>query len=178
MALSFVPGLSQVVGTASQLSGAVVDPATATQGGTGLTSLAAGFIAMGSGGTPATAIPYGQRLIAYASALSFAASGDQTLTMTSTTGTYIIRRVTLGPNINALATVVLVGLLRTASGGAGSAITGAFVVTGLSATTAYLDQAITLASAVVPNPQLYVNITTAAANSSTAIAVYGDLVLV
>lgn len=178
MPLSFTPGISQVVGTASQLSGALADPASATQGGTGLTSMAAGYVAMGNGSTPMTAVPYSNRLIAYATAMPLTASGDVTLTMSNAAalGSYVVRRVTFGmPNTSALATVVVVATLRTASGGGGSAITGALVVTGLSATTAFLDQAVTLASAVTTATILYVNVTTAAGTApASQIWVYGD----
>ncbi len=171
--VSIAAGVSEVFPSATQLGGTL----TASGGGTGLSSIAAGFIPVGNGTTILTSVPYGQKLLAYSTSLTFAASGDQVLTMTATTGTYIIRRVTLGPNINALATVIIVGALRTASGGGGSAVTGAFVVTGLTSTTAFLDQAVTLASGVVTNPNLYVNITTAGAASSTYLSVYGDLVV-
>lgn len=178
MPLSFTPGVSQVVGTASQLSGAVVDPATATQGGTGLTSVAAGYIPMGNGSTPMTSVPYSSRLIAYATALSLTASGDVALTMSgaASLGSYAIRRVTLGmPNAGTFATAVVVATLRTASGGGGSAITGALVVTGLSATTAFLDQTVTLASGVSTASQLYVNVTTGAGGTPVSqIFVYAD----
>lgn len=178
MSLSFTPGISQVTGTASQLSGAVVDPATATQGGTGLTSLAANYVAIGNGNTPATAVPLSSRLIGYATALSLTASGDVALTMTNAAllGSYIVRRVTWGlPNTAALATVIVVATVRTASGGGGSAITGGLVVTGLSATTAYLDQAVTLASAVATSSQLWVNITTAAGTAPPSqLFIYAD----
>lgn len=187
MPLSFTPGISQVVGTASQLSGALSDPITATQvsgaltasqGGTGLTSMAAGYVAMGNGATPMTAVPYSSRLIAYATALALTASGDVALTMVNAAslGSYAVRRVTYGiPNTSALATVVIVATLRTASNGGGSAITGALVVTGLSATTAFLDQAVTLASAVTTATILFVNVTAAAGTAPPSqIWVYGD----
>lgn len=178
MPLSFTPGISQVVGTASQLSGAVADPVTATQGGTGLTSMAAGYIAMGNGSTPMTAVPYSNRLIAYATAMPMTASGDVVLTMANAAslGSYAIRRVTWSaPSSGLLATCVIVATLRTASGGGGSAITGALVVTGLSATTAFLDQVVTLASAVTTSSQLYMNITTAAATApASQVWIYAD----
>ncbi len=48
-------------------------------------------------------------------------------------------------------------------------------VTGLSATTGFLDQAVTLASAVTTSSQLYVNCTTAAATApSSQLFVYAD----
>lgn len=188
MALTFVPGVSQVVGTASQLSGALSDPITATQvsgqltasqGGTGLSSLTAGYVPVGNGTTTLASAPFSSRLIAYATALPLTASGDVVLTMSNagTLGSYCVRRVTFGlPNAAALATVVVVATLRTAAGGAGSAITGALVVTGLSATTAFLDQAVTLASSVTTSTQLYVNVTTAAGTAPPSqLYVYADI---
>lgn len=178
MAVTFTPGISDVVGTASQLSGALADPASATQGGTGLTSMPAGYVAMGNGSTPMTGVPYSSRLIAYATALSFTASGDVALTMSGAAflGSYIVRRVTWGlPISSALATAIIAATVRTASGGGGAAITGALVVTGLSATTAFLDQAVTLASAVTTSSQLWVNTTVAAGTApNSQMFVYAD----
>lgn len=187
MAISFIPGVSEVVGTASQLSGALSDPITATQvtgafavsqGGTGLTSISVGQVSIGTatGGYVGTNIS--GKYIGYATALTLTATGDQVLTMSaaSNLNSYIVRRVTWGmPITGALATCVVVAVLRTASGGGGSAITGSLVLTGLSATTSYLDQAVTLASAVVTATQLFVNVTTAAATAPTSqLFVYGD----
>lgn len=178
MPISFTPGVSEVVGTASQLSGALADPATATQGGTGLTSIGSNQIPVGNSAGAYVASVGGTRLVAYATNLSLTASGDVVLSMSNAAnlGSYIVRRVTWGlPISSALATVVVVAAIRTASGGGGAAVTGSLVVTGLSATTAYLDQAVALASAVTTASQLYVNVTTAAATApSSQIFVYAD----
>lgn len=173
--ISFAQGVTETLPTMSQISGTL----PATQGGTGLTSIGANQIAVGTaaGGFVAANIP--DRIIAYATALALTASGDQTLTMSNAAnvGSYIIRRVTWGiPLTSALATVVVVATLRTASGGAGSAITGALVVTGLSASTAFLDQAVTLASSISTSSQLYVQVTTAAGTAPTSsLYVFGDV---
>lgn len=187
MPLSFTPGISEVIGTASQLSGALSDPVTATQvsgtltasqGGTGLSSVPNGYVLVGNGTTTLTSVPYSNRLIAYATALALTASGDVALTMSNAgaLGSYAVRRVTYGMGSAAtLATILAVALVRTASGGTGSAITGALVFTGLSATTAYLDQVVTLASAVATSTALYVNVTTAAATApASQIYIYAD----
>lgn len=177
MALSFIPGVSQVVGTASQLSGALSDPITSTQvsgqmtasqGGTGLSSIGANQFSLGNSSGTFVGSVAGERLLAYATALVMSASGDDVMTMSNAAnlGQYIVRRVTWGlPVSAALATVIVVATLRTASNGGGSAITGNLAVTGLSSTTSYLDQVVTLASAVVTSSQLYVNVTTAAATA-------------
>lgn len=194
MALTFTPGVSNVVGTASQLSGALTDPITATQvaagilasqittasagaitgsftasqGGTGLTAVAVNQFPVGTSAGAYALSVVGDRLIAYSTALVMSASGDDVLTMSNAAnlGQYIIRRITWGfPITAALATVVVVATVRTASGGGGSAVTGALVVTGLSATNAFLDQTVTLASAAVTSAQLYVQVTTAAATA-------------
>lgn len=171
MALSFTPGISDVVGTASQLSGALADPATATQGGTGITSVGLNQYPVGTGAGPYAMSVTGERIVAYATALSITASGDFTMTMSNNAnlGQYVVRRITWGmPVTAALATVIVVATVRTASGGGGSAVTGALVVTGLSATNSFLDQAVTLASATVTSTQLYVNITTAAGTAPSS----------
>lgn len=178
MPLTFTPGVSNVVGTASQLSGAIVDPATASQGGTGLTSLTTGYYMIGNGTVTLTAVPSPNRLIAYSSGVLLTTSGDQLLTMTATAGTFIPRRITLSSPNTTLATIIAVATLRTATGGGGAALTGSLVFTGL-ATTAYLDQAITLASAVFSaTSNLCVQITTAIGLSSQTcpVQVYADMV--
>ena len=197
MALSFTEGVAQVVGTASQLSGALSAPVTATQvtsvtstqitgqmtasqGGNGLTSVGLNQIPVGTAAGAYALSGVGDRLIAYSTDLVMTATGDDVLTMSNAVnlGQYIIRRITWGfPVTAALATVVVVATMRTASGGAGSAITGSLIVTGLSATTAFLDQAVTLASAAVTSTQLYVNVSTAAATApSSSIFVWGHTV--
>lgn len=191
MALSFTPGISQVVGTASQLSGALSDPITATQvsgqltasqGGTALSSIGTNQLALGNSAGVFAATVMGERLLAYSTNLVMTASGDDVLTMSNAAGLgqYIIRRVTWGwPITAALATVVVVATLRTASGGGGSAVTGALVVTGLSATTSYLDQTVTLASSAITASSLFVNVTTAAATApSSMLFVWGQSVSV
>lgn len=170
-----LPSATQLTGqTATQITGQI----TASQGGNGLSSLAAGYTFMGNGTTTLTAVPYSSRLIAYATAMALTASGDVLLTMSNAAnlGSYVVRRVTFGlPNTAALATVVVVATLRTASNSGGTAITGALVVTGLSATTAFLDQTVTLASAVTTASQLFVNVTTAAGTApSSMLFVYAD----
>lgn len=178
MPVTFTPGVSQVVGTASQLSGALADPATATQGGTGITSIGTNQVAMGNAAGAYVASNLGSRLIAYASSLAMTASGDVALTMSNAAnlGSYIVRRVTWGAPVSSLlATCVVVATVRTASSGGGSGITGALVVTGLSATTAFLDQAVTLASGIASASQIYVNVTTAAATApASGLYVYAD----
>lgn len=173
--ISFAQGVTELLPAMSQITGTL----PASQGDTGLTTIGANQIAVGNsaGAFVATNIP--DRIIAYATALSLTASGDQVLTMSNAAnlGSYIIRRVTYGlPNSSALATVIVVATLRTASGGGGLAITGSLVVTGLSATTAYLDQAVTLASAISTSSQLYVQVTTAAGTAPPSqIYVIGDV---
>ena len=214
MTVTITDGISNVVGTASQLSGALTAPVTATQvtsitstqvtgavvasqvtsitatqvtgtvtasqGGTGLTSVGLNLFAVGTAAGAYALSGAGDRLIAYSTDLVMTATGDDVLTMSNAVnlGQYIIRRITWGfPVTAALATVVVVATMRTASGGAGSAITGSLIVTGLSATTAFLDQAVTLASAAVTSSQLYVNVTTAAATApSSSIFVWGQTV--
>ncbi len=172
--ISFAQGVTEAFPAFSQVTGA----ASPSQGGTGLTSVGTNQVLVGTSAGAFAASVMGTRMIAYATALSLTASGDQTLTMSNAAnlGSYIVRRVTWGlPVSAALATVVVVALLRTASSGAGSALTGALVVTGLSATTGFLDQAVTLASAVTTSSQLYVNCTTAAATApSSQLFVYAD----
>lgn len=194
MAVTFTQGVSEVIGTASQLSGAVSDPVTATQvtsvtstqitgqmtasqGGTALTTIGTNQVPMGNSAGAFAGGTLGERLLSYATNLVLTASGDVLLTMSNAAnlGSYIVRRVSWGlPVTAALATVVVVATVRTASNGGGSAITGSLVVTGLSATTAYLDQTVTLASAVTTSTQLFVNVTTAAATApSSQIFIYG-----
>lgn len=171
MAVTFTPGVSDVVGTASQLSGALADPATATQGGTGITAVTANQVPVGTAAGTYVAALAGERMIAYSTNLVLTASGDVLMSMSNPAnlGSYIVRRVTWGaPVTAALATVIVVALLRSASGGGGSALTGALVVTGLSATNGYLDQAVTLASTMITSSQLYVNITTPAATAPSS----------
>lgn len=185
MVLTLGIGVSDVVGTATMM-GALSDPATATQvsgqmtasqGGTGLSSIGVNQVAIGTAAGAYVGTVQGDKLIAYATNLVMTASGDDVLTMSNAAnlGSYIIRRITWGlPITAALATVIVVATVRTASGGGGSAITGNLVVTGLSATTAYLDQVVTLASAVVTASQLFVNVTTAAATApSSSLFVWG-----
>ena len=213
MPVTFTPGVSEVVGTATQLSGALTEPVTATQitsltatqitgsivatqistasagaitgtltasqGGTGLTSLTNGYVIVGNGTTTLGSAFHSNRLIAYGTAILFTATGDQALTMSLSSGvSYIPRRVTLANPIGSLATTTPTALLRTASEGGGSAVTGAFVVTGISATTTYLDQAVTLASTTVSSSQLWINVTTATAAAAAAqVWVFGDLLV-
>lgn len=185
MVLSLGQGVSNVVGTATMIGG-LSDPATATQisgqltasqGGSGLSSIGVNQAPVGTSAGIFAASLVGERLIAYATNLVMTASGDDVLTMSNAAnlGQYIIRRITWGfPITSALATVVVIATVRTASGGGGSAVTGNLVVTGLSATTSYLDQTITLASAAVSSTQLYVNVTTAAATApSSQLFVFG-----
>lgn len=180
--------------SASQV-GAMTDPATATQvvsvtatqvtGSIGVSQGGTGVAAIGLNqmleGTPAGAFiaaNVGDRMIAYATNLDLTASGDKLFTMSNNAnlGSYIVRRVTWGMPVSAaLATVIVAATVRTASGGGGSAITGALVVTGLSATTAFLDQVVTLASGVTTSTQLYVNVTVAAGTApSSQMFVYGS----
>lgn len=175
--ISVAGGVSEVIPSAAQM-GAVTDPASATQGGTGITSIGVNQVPMGTAAGAYVGTNIGSRLIGYASSLALTASGDIALTMSNAAnlGSYIVRRVMWGaPVSSALATCILVATVRTASGGGGSAITGALVVTGLSATTAFLDQAVTLASGITTSTQLYVNVTTAAGTApASGIYVYGD----
>lgn len=195
MVLTFVPGLSEVVGTASQLSGALSEPVTATQitsmtatqitgsvtvaqGGTGVATIGLNQMLEGNAASAFVPANVGDRLIAFATNLDLTATGDKLFSMSNSAnlGSYIVRRITWGlPVTAALATVVVAATVRTASGGGGSAVTGALVVTGLSATTAFLDQAVTLASAVTTSTQLYVNVTVAAGTApSSQMFVYGS----
>lgn len=173
--VSFAQGVTELLPTMSQITGTL----PASQGGTGLTSIGANQIAVGNSGGGYSAANIPDRIIAYSTGLVLTASGDIALTMnnSSNLGNYIVRRVTFGlPQTSALATVIIVATVRTASGGGGSAVTGALVVTGLSASTAYLDQAVTLASAISTSSQLYVNITTAAGTApNSQIFVIGDV---
>ncbi len=108
-------------------------------GGTGLAAVGTDQVPVGTSGGAYVASVMGTRVIAYATALSLTASGDTLLTMSNAANlsSYIVRRVTWGlPLTSALATVIIVATVRTASAGGGSAITGGLVVTGLSATTA------------------------------------------
>lgn len=179
--LTVVSGLSAVVPSATSLgnvtSTQVTGQLTASQGGTGLSSIGTNQVPVGTAGGAFAGAVQGDRLIAYSTGLVMSASGDDVLTMSNAgnLGQYIVRRITWGlPVTAALATVVIVATVRTASGGGGSAITGGLVVTGLSATTAFLDQTVTLASAVVSASQLYVNVTTAAATAPlSSIFVWG-----
>ena len=141
---------------------------TASQGGSGLSSIGLNQFMLGNSSGAFVQTSVGERLIAYSTALVMTATGDDILTMSNAAGLgqYIVRRVTWGfPVTAALATVVIVAALRTASAGGGSAITGSFVVTGLTATNSYLDQAVTLASSAITSTQLYVSVTTAAATA-------------
>jgi hypothetical protein len=148
-------------------------------GGTGLTTIGANQTLIGTSGGLFNAGDVPTRLIAYSTALALTASGDQLLTMNNSVnlGNYIVRRVTWGlPLTSALATVITVATLRTAINGGGSAITGALVVTGLSATTAFLDQVVTLASGISTSTQLVVQVTTLASTApNSQIFVYADL---
>lgn len=173
--ISFAQGITETFPTMSQISGTL----PANQGGSGLTTIGTNQVAVGNVGASFTAAVIPDRMIAYATALSLTASGDVALTMSNAAnlGSYIIRRVTYGlPNSSALATIIAVATLRTAANGGGLAVTGALVVTGLSATTAYLDQAVTLASAISTSSQLYVQVTTAAGTAPPSqIYVIGDV---
>lgn len=178
--LTVVSGISAIIPsatalgniTATQITGTI----TASNGGNGQSSLAAGYTFIGNGTTALTPCFYSNRLIAYSSGLSMTATGDQIPTMTSTNTNFIVRRVTIANCVNPIATAIAVAALRSASGGGGSAITGALVFTGLSATTAFLDQAVTLASATVQTTQLYVQVTTAIASATQTLPlqVWGD----
>lgn len=180
--LTVVSGLTAVIPSATSLgnitSTQITGAITASNGGTARTAVNAGYVLLSDGTTTLAQVPYSSRLIAYSTAVSFLASGDQLLTMTSagTMGAYCIRRVTWGlPVSGALATTLGVALLRTGPTGGGSAITGALVMTGLSATTAFLDQAVTLASAVTTSTQLYINVTTTATTApASSLFVYAD----
>ncbi len=157
--------------TSTQVAGAI----TASNGGTGLTAVSSGYVVLGNGSTTLAQSFHSNRLIAYTSGVSLAASGDQLMTMTSTNASCIVRRVTIANDVNALATVVAVATVRTASGGGGSAITGTLVFTGLTATNTYLDQTVTLASTTVNSSQFYIQITTAFAGVGTLpLYIWGD----
>lgn len=173
----FVSGVSAVqpsIAASSALTGTV----PVGNGGTGLTSVALNRQPIGNAaGAYVTAIPDTQ-LIAYATALSVTASGDQLLTMVNNAnlGNYIVRRVTCAlPLSTSLASSVVIAVLRTASGGGGAALTGNLVFTGLTTTT-FLDQAVLLASGVSTATQLFVQTLTAAVASNSQLFVYADVI--
>ena len=176
---------TQITGgiTATQITtasaGAITGQLTASQGGTGLSSLTNGYVIVGNGSTTLGSGFHSNRLIAYGTSVSFNATGDTALSMNLSSGfSYIARRVTLANPIGSLATTSPTALLYTASAGGGSAVTGAFVVTGLSATTTYLDQAVTLASTTISSSQLWVNVSTATTAAAAAqLWVFGDLLV-
>lgn len=173
--ISIAVGVSEIVPTVSQLTGTL----TASAGGTGLTSLAAGYVPVGNGTTTLTAVPFGQRLIAYSSGVLLTTSGDQLLTMAATSGQVIPRRVTIANPAVSIATIIAVCTVRTATGGGGSALTGSVVFTGLSATTAFLDQTVLLASGTFSaTSNICVQVTTAIglASQTLPVTVYGDIV--
>ena len=163
--ISFAQGVSEVL------------PSAVSQGGTGLTAVGTNQVLVGNSGT-FNAANDSYRLVAYATAVSLAASGDQLMTMSNAAnlGSYIVRRVTWCQPTVSIGLSTVLATVRTAAAGGGSAITGSLVVTGLTASTAYLDQSVTLASAVTTASQLYINCTLASSGAgSSQLFVYADL---
>lgn len=191
-----ISGVSAVANTFAALSGTLTASTQMTgsvlvaNGGTQLTTITAGQVLVGNSGNTFTATTLtasqnmtassvsgavvftaplqGEKIIGYATAATFTATGDTLLTMNpSLTNSYIIRRVTLANPTSTSILTAASGSLRTASAGGGTAIVTAFVLTGLTATNGFLDQTIASASTTFTAQQLFFNVTTATATADT-----------
>ena len=118
----------------------------------------------------------GEKMLAYSTAIVLTASGDILLQMNANlTGGYIVRRTTMATPTATTALVSPVARVATASNGGGTAIVTAVTVSGMTATTAWLDQTIATASTVLTAAQLFFTITTATSTvNSYSIYVFGE----
>lgn len=191
MSVTVNTGVSEVVGTASMMGGTmsatqITGALLASQiGSVDPTAITAGITAAQIINITATQVVgaptqgqtvSGGTLIGYLNPVNLNTSGDQALTMTSGVTKYFVRNVTWTNATQSLLLAGIIGSIRTATGGGGTAVSTSLGLAGLVNPTDVVNSTLIL-NQTVNAPQLYLRLTSLLGGAgSAACYVFGDVI--